>query len=162
MKMCSQLTELTVNPIDVEFLLRFISHPHAGGEAIFVGTTRAWTANRRNPSPPGHETEYLVYEAHEPLARQQLLDIAQKAAVTWPVLRVAIVHRLGKVLPMEASLAIAVSTAHRADAFEATRWIIEEVKKDVAIWKQEHVVGVGPQWIHPDEDTCCSSPPTAP
>jgi len=99
---------------------------------VFVGTTRA----ERHPVT-GAALVALDYEAYAEMAERQLADLAAAARGRFPVLRIAIVHRVGRVAVGEASVVIAVSTPHRAEAFEACRWVIDALKKDVAIWKRE-------------------------
>lgn len=176
------LVELTQQAIDVQRLLRAVSHPDAGGEVLFLGTTRRFTAAgagcrcsasgstdeaqklapagqqqpttehaaESNPASAGSITEYLVYEAHETMALKQMNQLARQAAQKWPLKAVAIVHRLGKVCPEEASIAIAVSSPHRSEAYEASRWLIDSIKHDVPIWKQEHFADSTSNWVHPD------------
>lgn len=176
------LVELTQQTIDVLRLLRAVSHPDAGGEVLFLGTTRRFTAagsgcrcsassstdeaqehvpssthqhSTEHSSDPnqvaaGRITEYLVYEAHETMALKQMNQLARQAAQKWPLKAVAIVHRLGKVCPEEASIAIAVSSPHRNEAYEASRWLIDSIKHDVPIWKQEHFADSSSSWVHPD------------
>ncbi len=147
--------EITGTPIDLMQVMAFVSHPNAGGEVLFVGTTRSWTASRHSDHP-GRETAFLVYQSHESMALNQLESIAAEATKRWELLSIVIIHRIGKVLPQEPSIAIAVSTPHRAEAYAASRWIIDSIKRDVPIWKQEHYKDNSPEWIHPDDSPCCS------
>lgn len=154
--------ELTRDTIDLNRVMRCISSPNAGGQVMFLGTTRHYTApseacdcgtHFKPPSEPTSQpqsrlTEFLFYEAHESMAIKQLQLLGYEAKQRWPVLGLALVHRLGKVQPEQASVAIAVSTPHRAEAFDACRWLIERVKHDVPIWKQEHYQDASAQWIH--------------
>jgi molybdopterin synthase catalytic subunit len=142
-----KLVELTKNPIDTAVLLEAISNPDAGGEVLFVGTTRGKTICSSEGTT--QHTQFLVYEAFEPMALRQLNHLVDMAQQQWPIVGVAVVHRLGKVLPGEASIAIAVSTPHRAEAFEAARWLIDSIKRDVPIWKQENFLDSTSQWVHP-------------
>lgn len=141
------LIELTYGPIDLTRLLQAVSHPDAGGEVLFLGTTRRKTV-RQSDGVETH-TDFLVYEAYESMALRQLDHLVQQARQRWPIKAVAVVHRLGKVLPQEASIAIAVSTPHRADAFSAARWLIDNIKQEVPIWKQENFLDSAPFWVHP-------------
>ncbi|MEZ6138764.1 MAG: molybdenum cofactor biosynthesis protein MoaE [Pirellulaceae bacterium] len=158
------MIELTYNPIDISRLLEVVSNPACGAEVLFVGTTRQWTSHPHASGDRTVETSHLVYEAYEEMAISQLQALADQARSQWPVQAVAIVHRLGKVLPMEASVAIAVGCPHRAEAFEAAQWLIDSIKHDVPIWKQEHYVQpagatpVSAEWIHPTSGSChCES-----
>jgi molybdopterin synthase catalytic subunit len=145
------LVELTRDTIDTSRLLESISHPDAGGEVLFVGTTRRKTFDKSNAVET--YTEFLVYEAYESMALRQLERLVERADQLWPLKRVAVVHRLGKVLPGEASIAIAVSAPHRAEAFEAARWLIDNIKQDVPIWKQENYSNATQLWVHPSQST---------
>ena len=165
------MVELTHSPIDVASVLRHLSHPDAGGEVLFVGTTRRWThvpaeagASSATDLAAGTrlETKYLVYEAYQEMAVAQLQRLVDEAGRRWPLCRAAVVHRLGKVLPEEASIVVAVSCPHRAEAFEAARWLIDAIKRDVPIWKREHYADSSPRWIH-EAGSCCQPPdPSAP
>lgn len=100
------------------------------------------------------ETSHLVYESYREMALAQLQRLEDEARTRWPLRKVVIVHRLGRVAATEASVAIAVSSPHRSEAFEAARWLIDELKHHVPIWKQEHYVQHGSQWIHPTAGNC--------
>jgi len=127
--------------IDTQRMLAAVSQTTAGAQLLFVGTTRDITGDR--------VTQWLDYEAYKPMAVIKLEQLESTAIERWDICAVEIVHRLGKVLPGEASVAIAVSSPHREDAFECGRWLIDTLKQDVPIWKQEHWLDEQPQWIHP-------------
>jgi molybdopterin synthase catalytic subunit len=133
--------QLTHQPIDPADVLRQVSAADAGATVLFVGTTRRWTGPRR--------TEFLVYESYRAMAEEQLAQLAAAAQRQWNLLGVLVVHRLGRVDVGEASVAIAVSAAHRAEAFEAGKWLIDRIKETVPIWKQEHWENGTSQWVHP-------------
>lgn len=160
----SFIIELTDSVIDVNRIVAHVTDPECGAEVLFVGTTRQWTTKKSIEPPvsdtpvstaPGsaglesYETSHLVYECYREMAMAQMLQLATLAATHWPIRRLALVHRLGRVDPMEASVAVAVSCPHRSEAFEAAKWLIDRLKHDVPIWKQEHYVQSGPEWIHP-------------
>lgn len=96
---------------------------------MFVGTARRWTA--------GRETMRLVYEAYEPMAVAEMRRLAESAAERWPILRLVLVHRTGEVAIGEAAVVVGVACPHRAEAFEACRWLIDTLKAEVPIWKKE-------------------------
>ncbi len=100
------------------------------------------------------ETSHLIYEAYQEMALAKLRELAMEVGRRWPVHKVAIVHRVGRVDPLEPSVAIAVSTPHRREAFEAGQWLIDSVKHEVPIWKQEHYVQGDAAWIHPTSGSC--------
>jgi molybdopterin synthase catalytic subunit len=111
--------------------MQFVTDARAGGLAIFLGTTRAETAST------GQLLVALDYEAYPEMAQAQLVTLAQSARQRWPILKLALLHRTGRVAVGEPSVVIAVSTPHRAEAFDACRWLIDTLKADVAIWKKE-------------------------
>jgi molybdopterin synthase catalytic subunit len=135
------MIQLTNHPIDTAAILAAAANPAAGAVVLFLGTTRELTA--------GRQTTALDYEAYNEMAERQLADLESQARKRWPVLECMIVHRLGRVPPTEASVAIAVSTPHRADAFAAGQWLIDSLKRDVAIWKREQWADGSTEWVHP-------------
>jgi molybdopterin synthase catalytic subunit len=136
------MIELVDGPIDVDGLLRYCEDEHCGATSLFLGTTRRWTN--------GTETAYLEYDAYREMALGKMQELATIAQTKWPVKRLAMVHRLGRVDIGQASVAIAVSCPHRADAIAACHWLIDELKAHVPIWKKEWFAVEGPKWIHPD------------
>ncbi|MEM8735231.1 MAG: molybdenum cofactor biosynthesis protein MoaE, partial [Planctomycetota bacterium] len=145
------MIELTYDAIDCQKLLERIADPTCGGQVMFVGTTRQFT---RLADGRECETDHLIYEAYEEMATKQLEALSEEAMTRWPVKKVAITHRLGHVDPLEASVGVAVATPHRSEAFEAAKWLIDTLKHDVPIWKQEHYVQNGAEWIHPTSGSC--------
>ena len=137
--------QLLSAPLDVARATAYVSDvEEAGGVCIFLGTTRA------ERSPGGHDLLALDYEAYAEMALKQMQQLADDAQKRWPVSRVAILHRLGRVPISEASILIAVACPHRGEAFEACRWIIDTLKKDVAIWKKEVWADGSGTWVHPE------------
>src|ERR1041384_6928076 len=122
---------LTQDPLDVAAALKEVTCPDAGGIDIFVGSTR--TENH----PELGDLLHLDYHAYPEMAVKRLSQLARDAAEKWPIARMVVWHRLGKVAVGEASVIIAVSCPHRAGAFEACRFMIDSLKKDVSIWKKE-------------------------
>ncbi len=129
---------VTNQPIDLNELVRFVTDPEAGAIATFIGTTRN--------NNEGRKVIGLDYEAYPEMAEKELARIGEDAKKNWPICRMAISHRLGPVQIGEASVIIAVSSAHRDAAFSACRFAIEEIKKTVPIWKKEVFEG-GEVWI---------------
>lgn len=123
--------EISREGLDVGRATAFVAHPAAGGLAVFVGTTRGET------NAGGQALLALDYEAYEEMAIVQLRDLAARARARWPVVKVALLHRVGRVRLAEPSVVIAVSTPHRAQAFDACRWLIDALKAEVTIWKKE-------------------------
>jgi molybdopterin synthase catalytic subunit len=135
------MIKLIHTPIDTAALVDGATHPEAGAIVLFLGTTRELTA--------GRQTVTLSYEAYEEMAQRRLAELEAEARRRWPVIECNIVHRLGTVPPTEASVAIAVSTPHRADAFAAGQWLIDTLKGDVPIWKKEQWADGTTEWVHP-------------
>jgi molybdopterin synthase catalytic subunit len=117
-------------PIDVGALIAGAQRPDCGAIATFVGTTRV-------DESEGASVEHLEYEAYRPMADGKLEEIGAEIQARWDVRHVSIVHRLGRVDPGEASVAIVVASARRGPAFEANRYAIERIKEIVPIWKRE-------------------------
>jgi molybdopterin synthase catalytic subunit len=124
--------------IDVVELLASVSVPEAGGIDMFLGTTR-------NHSK-GKKVIRLEYEAYSPMALRMMSEIESEIRKRWNIQKISVVHRIGVVPVMEASVAIAVSAAHRKEAFEACRYAIDELKKRVPIWKKE-IFEDGEVWV---------------
>lgn len=125
-------------PIVLDRLLAVVADPDAGAIATFLGTTRR--TNR------GRNVLKLEYEAYRDMAESELRRIGEEAGKRWPICRVAIVHRVGEVPLGEASVAIAVSAPHRAEAIHACHFAIDRLKHVAPIWKKEHFEG-GEVWI---------------
>jgi molybdopterin synthase catalytic subunit len=116
-----------------------VEDPGAGGVVIFSGVVRNETGGRR--------VKFLEYEAHAPMAEAKLREIGAALRRRWPgVKRVAMLHRVGRLEIGESSVVIAVSAAHRGDAFEACRYAIDTLKQTVPIWKKEHFED-GEVWV---------------
>jgi molybdopterin synthase catalytic subunit len=134
-------TELTRDPIDFAELTEWVRSKDAGAVVLFLGTVREMTGDR--------QTLALDYEGYPAMAEQKLKEIAEQAAARWPLTKVAIVHRLGHLELGEISVAVAASSPHRGDAFEAGRFMIDTLKAVVPIWKQEHWANGSTEWVHP-------------
>jgi molybdopterin synthase catalytic subunit len=128
--------------IDLAVLARAVGDPRAGAIVTFVGTTRSENVGRR--------VTRLEYEAFGTMAAKEMRRLAAGAKRRWPLRKVAMVHRIGVVPVGEASVAIAVSSGHRAEAFAACHWLIDRLKEIVPIWKKEHYRG-GEIWIGPQQ-----------
>jgi molybdopterin synthase catalytic subunit len=156
----NQFLEITELPIDIAAVSASVADENCGASVVFLGTTRRWTIsakqNLMSETAPVQrlETSHLIYEAYREMALAKLSELAIEAARRWPVHKVSIVHRVGRVDPVEPSVVIAVSTPHRREAFEAGQWLIDSVKHEVPIWKQEHYVQGEKMWIHPTSGSC--------
>ncbi|MDX1962477.1 MAG: molybdenum cofactor biosynthesis protein MoaE [Pirellulales bacterium] len=136
---------LTNGPIDIAAVLASVQSPAAGGVVLFLGTTRNQTGGRATAS--------LDYEAYPELAQRELAALEEQARTRWNLIDCAIVHRLGRVEVGEASVAIAVSSAHRGEAFAAGQWLIDTLKQSVPIWKCENWADGAREWVHPGQVT---------
>ncbi len=133
------LYELTDLPIDLDAVVRAVRSDAMGGLVTFVGYVRERSDDDRPVTG-------LSYEAHRELALVELRTIGTEASEKFGPARVAIVHRLGALTLGEAAVAIAVASAHRATAFDACEYTIDELKKRVAIFKKEHYVDGDAAW----------------
>ena len=135
---------LTVDPISASAADE-VRHPAAGGVAVFLGCTRG------ERHADGRELVALDYQAYAEMALKQLRDLAAAARQKWPIIQLVMLHRTGRVALGEPSVLIAVSTPHRSEAFDACRWLIDALKKDVAVWKREIWTDGSGTWVHPNE-----------
>jgi molybdopterin synthase catalytic subunit len=138
------MIEITAAAIDIAAVLESVASPRAGAVVLFLGTTREVTGQRR--------TRWLDYDCYAEMARAKLDQLESEARRRWPIELCAIVHRVGRVEIGQPSVAVAVSSPHRQDGFEAARWLIDTLKETVPIWKQEHWADGSSQWVHPGID----------
>ena len=130
---------LTDSDIDVVSLLRAVASSSNGAAILFTGSVR--------DTHRGREVRGLDYSAYAPMAEKTLLEIAEEAARRFETGNIAIQHRVGRLELGDVSVAIAVAHPHRARAFESARYIIEELKRRVPIWKREHYVDGTREWV---------------
>lgn len=130
--------ELVRDPIDTRAITDAIKAGEDGAVTIFDGIVRNNTR--------GRQTLYLDYTAYESMALEQMRALAAEAKERFGVRDVAMVHRLGRLEIGETSILIAVASAHRGVTFDACRWLIDTLKKQVPIWKQEVFVD-GAVWV---------------
>jgi molybdopterin synthase catalytic subunit len=130
---------LTTNPVDVAALLAEASSPRCGAVITFLGTVRR--------SPEDGDIEGIEYSAYPEMADKEFADIIAEAAGRWPEAVVALRHRTGYIPTGEASIAIVVAAPHRAEAYECSRYVIEETKKRVPIWKKERFASGEAKWV---------------
>ncbi|RPI26731.1 MAG: molybdenum cofactor biosynthesis protein MoaE [Acidobacteria bacterium] len=131
------LTDQAIEPRRAE-ILQAVSCPGAGAIVTFEGTVRLESR--------GRQVTHLFYEAFPEMALPEMERIAAEARRRWPLLELALLHRTGHVNVGETSVLVAVSSAHRADAFDACRFIIDSLKTTVPIWKREHYED-GAVWV---------------
>ena len=132
---CFRLSE---TPLALEEVVGAVGGPERGGLVTFTGTVRTETR--------GRPVRALSYEAYPGMAERAMTAIGREIESRWPGTRVAIVHRVGTLVPGEAAVVIAVSAPHRAAAFEGCRHAIERLKADVPIWKKERFED-GEEWV---------------
>jgi molybdopterin synthase catalytic subunit len=135
------MVELTTEPIDVTALIAAAQQPAAGAVVAFLGISRQFTGDA--------ETAELTYEAYHDMAERELARLETEARQRWPLVACALVHRLGVVPISEASVAVIVSSPHRDAAYDASRWLIDELKATAPIWKQERWASGEAEWVHP-------------
>jgi molybdopterin synthase catalytic subunit len=133
------LVRITGEPLRMEEAADFVADPAAGATCVFAGTVR-------NRSEAG-DVSGLVYEAWDELAERRLREIAGEMRSTWPVRKVALLHRIGALDVGDTSVVVACSAPHRAEAFEACRQGIERLKQDVPIWKKEALATGDAHWV---------------
>lgn len=138
------LFNITEEPIQIESVVRQVIHPNAGAVNTFIGTVRELTH--------GKKTLYLKYEAYVTMAEKKLGEIGDEIMKKYPDSRVAITHRIGRLEITDIAVVIAVSTPHRAESYEASRYAIERLKEIVPIWKKEHWED-GEKWIGNQKET---------
>jgi molybdopterin synthase catalytic subunit len=129
---------LTADLIDLAALLGQVRSAERGGVACFLGTVR----NHQH----GREVVRLEYSAYQPMAEAECGRIVAEAESRWPV-RVALLHRIGELAVGDTAVAIAAASAHRDEAFLACRYVIEEVKRRVPIWKKEYFADGSIEWV---------------
>ncbi len=130
---------VTEEELDPGALVAEVGRPDSGATVLFLGTVRDHSAGRDGVT-------HLVYEAYIEHVEARIREIGAEAAAKWPVLSVVVEHRVGRVELGQPSVAVAVSTAHRGDAFAAGQYLIDELKSRAPIWKQENWPG-GQEWV---------------
>ncbi|WP_431947331.1 molybdenum cofactor biosynthesis protein MoaE [Actinacidiphila sp. bgisy167] len=128
-------TELSVDEV-----FRAVGHDSAGGTALFVGTVRD------HDGPSDAAVTGLGYSAH-PSAEAELRRVAEKVAADFPVRALAAVHRVGDLRVGDLAVVVAVSCPHRAEAFAACRRLIDDLKREVPIWKHQAFADGTEEWV---------------
>jgi molybdopterin synthase catalytic subunit len=127
------------DPIRTDSVLAHVGSDEDGAAVLFLGMVR--------DHADGRPVTGMTYESYEEMAEPVLREIATEAARRIGSDRVAVVHRVGDLAIGEVSVAIAVSSPHRAEAFDASRYVIEEIKKRLPVWKKEHYADGEPEWV---------------
>ena len=126
-------------PIDTAALLSEVADHRNGASVLFIGTVREMN--------DGEPVTGLDYSAYGAMAQRELSDIAVEAAKRWETTDIVVEHRIGELGLGDISVAIAAAHPHRAQAFEAARYVIEELKRRAPIWKREHYVDGRAEWV---------------
>lgn len=134
------MIRLTEQPIEPDALWRELIDPAAGAYVGFEG----WIRNENE----GHAVLWLEYEAYEPLAVSEGEAVLAEARAQFPVLHAHCVHRTGRLEIGECAVWVGVSSAHRDEAFNACRYVIDQVKQRLPIWKKEHYADGNSGWVN--------------
>lgn len=141
------MIQLTRFPIDEPALLTSAGTERCGAVLSFSGTVRNHHFER--------VVTKLAYEAYTPMALAELERVAAEARRTWPAIeKIQVIHRFGEMSVGESSIFLTVATPHRPEAFEALRFLIDRIKRDVPIWKKEFYADGESGWLHPEEGCC--------
>ena len=132
-------TAIVARPLDACALLDEVANKRNGATVLFVGTVRDLN--------DGEPVTGLDYSAYSQMAARELESIAREAAARWQTPDVVVEHRIGSLELGDASVVIAVAHPHRAEAYDASRYIIEELKKRLPIWKKEHYTSEKSEWV---------------
>jgi molybdopterin synthase catalytic subunit len=124
-----ELSHVTSSPLDLVGLLQKAHHPKAGGLVLFSGEVRNHHENR--------SVKYLEYEAYVSMANKVIREIVTEAWIQWGLHFAACVHRTGKLEICESAVVVVTAHAHRREAYEANKYIIDRVKHEAPIWKNE-------------------------
>lgn len=141
------MIDIIRDAIDIDHLNAAAAHPECGAVLTFSGTVRNHHLGRK--------VVKLAYEAYESMARAEMERVATDAREQWPDVRhIQVVHRFGEMPVGASSIYITVSSPHRPEGFAALRFLIDQIKKDVPIWKKEFYEDGESGWLHPEEGCC--------
>ena len=132
---------LTDQPLDATALLAEVASTGCGASILFLGTVRS--------SPEDGDIDGIEYSAYPEMAEAEFGRIVAEALGRWPQSRVSLRHRTGYIPKGEASIAIAVAAPHRAEAYDCSRYLIEETKKRLPVWKKERLASGETRWVEP-------------
>ncbi len=133
------IVDIVTEPIDEKALLSRLDRKIHGAVVTFQGTVRQIT--------DGREVKELEYEAYRDMALKKMWEIEGQVRARWPIEDIAMVHRTGRLQLGEASVVVVVAANHRAEAFEACRYAIDQIKEVVPIWKKEVWADEGARWV---------------
>ena len=137
--MTGELCRVTEEVIDAAALVAEVVSPHDGAALLFLGVVRDHN--------DGRDVTHLEYDAYIEMAERMLETIVAEARARWDTGEIRVVHRVGRLEIGEASVAIAVASPHRDEAYQASRYVIEELKKRAPIWKREGYVESDSTWL---------------
>lgn len=144
------LASLVRAPIDPTAMIRAVSNPANGAVLLFLGAVRQVNE--------GRGVTGIDYEAYEAMAQRELERIVSEASASFPTADIAVQHRLGELGIEDVSVAIAIGHAHRDAAYQASRFVIEELKRRVPIWKREHYTDGSREWVDPTGRASAGAP----
>lgn len=147
------MIKIVSEKIDEQATLESVKSNLSGAAVLFVGSTRQFTDQR--------ETERLNYDCYQDMAIKVLSGLRQQAISKWSLEACSIVHRVGVVDVGQASIAVALSSPHRSDSFQALAWLMDQIKQQVPVWKQENWTDGTREWIHPGVKHCPNPQPTS-
>jgi molybdopterin synthase catalytic subunit len=130
---------VVARPLDAVALLAAVGSSTQGASVLFIGTVRDMN--------DGRSVTALDYRAYTPMAERELVRIIDEAELAWPGAHVACEHRIGALALGDASVIVAASHPHRAEAFEACRFVIEQLKLRLPVWKREHYADGDLAWV---------------
>lgn len=125
-------------PLDLPLIMTHMHHPGAGAIVLFSGETRDQSR--------GKDVAYLEYEAHESIASSMIDAILKEATTKWDLKLVFAQHRIGRVEIMEPAVVVVTASAHRSEAYKANKFIIDKIKHEAPIWKNEFFADGSSQW----------------
>lgn len=143
--MSERLFDIREAPLSADEAIAAVRRPAAGGTALFLGTVRDHN--------DGREVTLLEYEAYVPMAKKEMLAIADEIESEMAGVRLAVLHRVGKLEVGDTAVVCAASAPHRGEAFRACRALIDRIKERVPIWKREHGPE-GPYWVGWEDARC--------
>ncbi|MGI9667260.1 MAG: molybdenum cofactor biosynthesis protein MoaE [Acidimicrobiia bacterium] len=130
---------VSASSLDVSGAAHAVADPSAGCSVVFTGMVR-------DHAPGKTDVSRLEYEAYAGVVEQKIGDVISDARHRWDIIHVVALHRTGELAVGEVAVVVAVSSAHRKDAFPAAQFIIDELKSRAPIWKKEHWPG-GAEWV---------------
>lgn len=140
---------ITHHPIDLQAVMASLRNPNTGGMVLFSGEVR--------DSNKGKSVAFLEYEAYESMARKKIKEIVDFAITNWNLNDALCIHRIGRLEITDCAVVVITASKHRSEAYEANRYIIDRVKFEVPIWKNEHFTDGTNEWGN-NSDCQCADP----